>query len=577
MGIDNVADITPRLQYVASAAQTAFDYNFSIFTSADLVVVVDGVTKALDTDYTVDRAEEEDTDTETHGGTVTFLTPMTGGEIVTIYRDIVIERDTDIQQNGPWSSTAYNDEQDKTYLIMQQIQANVDRSLRLPIIAEVASDDIVLEPANFAGMYLAFDADGKPTPAVLSSTTLTQELLGPLFYPAVAAEGSSVVAAYYPYGDIRRYGAATAVSDNSVALQAALDSGFEVYIPPGTWSFASTLTFSSGANIRGEGFQNSVLRYTGSGTALASATPSARTYGQVFKLFKISDGGTGTLGLNLGSVSSSELQGVYVSGFTTGYSLTGSNGYCVYNRFIDCLADNATTGWIIGGSGSNSNTLAYCRTNICTTGIDITDSNHTAMEHCQFESGTTAIKITSTTTSLSDRTTIFGCRFEGNTTNVNITSSFVRETALLGNHHVNGSVTDSGLRTLALDPFGTAGPNWLVQSSNTASANGSFRFVRLANGSTGTPAMVIRDDASGSGTPYTLQLETERDTGSFWRGQRGGATYMEAYSTGAFAIKDGITAPSTVSGMAVIYVDTADGDLKVKFGDGTVKTIVVDT
>lgn len=42
-------------------------------------------------------------------------------------------------------------------------------------------------------------------------------------------------------------------------------------------------------------------------------------------------------------------------------------------------------------------------------------------------------------------------------------------------------------------------------------------------------------------------------------------------------ITDGITAPSTVSGYALIYVDSSDGDLKVKFGDGTVKTIVVDT
>ena len=45
----------------------------------------------------------------------------------------------------------------------------------------------------------------------------------------------------------------------------------------------------------------------------------------------------------------------------------------------------------------------------------------------------------------------------------------------------------------------------------------------------------------------------------------------------SLAVPDGITAPSTMSGWAQIYVDTADGDLKVKFGDGTVKTIVVDT
>jgi hypothetical protein len=50
--------------------------------------------------------------------------------------------------------------------------------------------------------------------------------------------------------------------------------------------------------------------------------------------------------------------------------------------------------------------------------------------------------------------------------------------------------------------------------------------------------------------------------------------------TGAFnemAIVDGITAPATVAGKTFIYVDTADGDLKVKFGDGTVKTISTDT
>lgn len=43
------------------------------------------------------------------------------------------------------------------------------------------------------------------------------------------------------------------------------------------------------------------------------------------------------------------------------------------------------------------------------------------------------------------------------------------------------------------------------------------------------------------------------------------------------AITDGITAPTTAPGSAQIYVDSADGDLKIKFGDGTVKTIVTDT
>lgn len=47
--------------------------------------------------------------------------------------------------------------------------------------------------------------------------------------------------------------------------------------------------------------------------------------------------------------------------------------------------------------------------------------------------------------------------------------------------------------------------------------------------------------------------------------------------TNVVILEDGITAPGSTSGKAKIYVDTADGDLKIVFGDGTVKTIVVDT
>lgn len=42
-------------------------------------------------------------------------------------------------------------------------------------------------------------------------------------------------------------------------------------------------------------------------------------------------------------------------------------------------------------------------------------------------------------------------------------------------------------------------------------------------------------------------------------------------------VTDGVTAPGAATGRARIYVDTADGDLKVVFADGTVKTIVTDT
>lgn len=52
---------------------------------------------------------------------------------------------------------------------------------------------------------------------------------------------------------------------------------------------------------------------------------------------------------------------------------------------------------------------------------------------------------------------------------------------------------------------------------------------------------------------------------------------MQDIETNILALEDGITAPSATVGLAKIYVDTADGDLKIIYGDGTVKTIVVDT
>ncbi|MGH8235411.1 MAG: glycosyl hydrolase family 28-related protein [Steroidobacteraceae bacterium] len=250
MSIDNVEDIEPRVQYVAAAAQTAFDYPFPIFQDADIVVDVDGVTQTLTTDYTV-TGEGEDT-----GGTVTFLVAMSGGEIVTIYRDIAIERTSDFQQNGPLRSSTFNDELDRVTLILQQLESRLGRSLRLPITGTATAAQAEFSPiANWLSKYVTINASGVPEPATIVTGTISQSIIASLLNPTTLAEQNAGVTptnhAYLP-GNVLRYGATgDGVSDDIQAIQDAVDSCTgSVYFPTGQYKISRPIL------IRSDSFQN---------------------------------------------------------------------------------------------------------------------------------------------------------------------------------------------------------------------------------------------------------------------------------------------------------------------------------
>jgi hypothetical protein len=119
--------------------------------------------------------------------------------------------------------------------------------------------------------------------------------------------------------------------------------------------------------------------------------------------------------------------------------------------------------------------------------------------------------------------------FEGNTTAWSIASSAVRFTSII--HPADfGTYTysDAGDRTLHI----TAGRAASYQKSAVADASGAWLFERTGNGGSETPAFVVRDSATASGTPVTHQAETERSTGYFYRGVRGGNNYWDVDATG---------------------------------------------
>jgi hypothetical protein len=95
-----------------------------------------------------------------------------------------------------------------------------------------------------------------------------------------------------------------------------------------------------------------------------------------------------------------------------------------------------------------------------------------------------------------------------------------------------------------------------------------------------TPAIYIGTDQKVGigGAASAEKLEVTGNVFASGNLQAGTYVYAGMYvACDYLRIQDAVTEPSTVSGEAIIYVDSADGDLKVKFGDGTVKTIVTDT
>jgi hypothetical protein len=102
----------------------------------------------------------------------------------------------------------------------------------------------------------------------------------------------------------------------------------------------------------------------------------------------------------------------------------------------------------------------------------------------------------------------------------------------------------------------------------------SVNYLRAAGAATGALPGLF---ANGSDTNISIGYRS-KGTGSHIFYSADGATVTARVGGGGwFGIPDGVSAPGAQAGLAVLYVDSADSDLKIVFSDGTVKTIVTDT
>ena len=142
--------VKPRIQYVADGSLTVYEFPFAIFQTSDIEVYFADV-KQASTTYTVSMDGLD-------GGSVTFETAPISGTVITIVRNLSIERTSDFQEGATLRAKVLNDELDYQIACQQQIAENLNRSMVLPPYATDEGVDLTL-PMPSAGKAIVWTSD----------------------------------------------------------------------------------------------------------------------------------------------------------------------------------------------------------------------------------------------------------------------------------------------------------------------------------------------------------------------------------------------------------------------------------
>jgi len=146
--------------YSGNASQTVFPYTFKISVDADIQVILRSAlgtetVKAISTDYTVSGAGDA------NGGNVTMVVAPASGETLVIRRATVQTQTIDLVENDPFSAETVEGGFDKSVSLVQEIQEEADRAIKLSRTNTMASTEFTVDAVNRAGKILGFDNAGE--------------------------------------------------------------------------------------------------------------------------------------------------------------------------------------------------------------------------------------------------------------------------------------------------------------------------------------------------------------------------------------------------------------------------------
>tara|TARA_B100002019_G_scaffold239840_1_gene215341 strand:- start:3491 stop:5779 length:2289 start_codon:yes stop_codon:yes gene_type:complete len=157
-----ISSTTVKNSYSGNGTLTTFNYTFKIFADSDLQVIIrdasaNETVKTLTTHYTVTGAGNA------NGGTIVF----TSGNIPTSTETVVIRRAVpqtqaiDYIANDPFPAESHEEGLDRSMMSIQQLQEEVDRSLKLSRTNTMTTTEFTVGSSDRAGKVLGFDNSGE--------------------------------------------------------------------------------------------------------------------------------------------------------------------------------------------------------------------------------------------------------------------------------------------------------------------------------------------------------------------------------------------------------------------------------
>ena len=157
-----ISTTTIKNSYNGNGSTSAFNYTFKISAESEMEVIIRSAAgtetvKTLTTHYTITGVGNAG------GGAVTFTAgniPVTG-ETVILRRDTAQTQAMDLIDNDPMSADTIENAHDKSIAIAQELQEQIDRSIKLSRTNTMTSTEFTVDAASRANKILAFDSAGE--------------------------------------------------------------------------------------------------------------------------------------------------------------------------------------------------------------------------------------------------------------------------------------------------------------------------------------------------------------------------------------------------------------------------------